>query len=229
MQALRHLLGMRNSLVVEQVRYTERDATPLARALATGETGSKDYLVRFPDGAGMRIRCQHARVYADLMPDPRLPAYEALARVIRPGMRVLELGAGTGAGSAALARAVGPSGGVVSLERDGESVRFARRRYPVPHLAAERGGVESLRGELDGAFDTIVSPISQLDRPTLAELCRCLAGGGCLAIWGTRPDTVDDLLSDLRDWTVSHLEPGLTVFRKPQADDPDPGVSNLER
>lgn len=229
MQALRHLLGMRNALVVDQVRYTERDATPLARALAQGGTGSKDYLVRFPDGSGMRIRCQHTRVYADLMPDPRLPAYESLVRVIKPGVRVLELGAGTGAGAAMLAWAVGPSGGVVSLERDGESVRFARRRYPFPHLAAERGGVESLRGELDGSFDAIVCPAGELDKAVLAELCRCLAGGGCLAIWG-RTDAMDEeLLAHLRDWSCSRLGQGLIVFGKPAPDDPDVGASNLDQ
>lgn len=229
MEALRHLLGMRNALVVDQVRYTERDAVPLARALAAGGSGCKDYLVRFRDGAGMRIRCQHTRVYADLMPDPRLPAYEGLGRVIKPGMRVLELGAGTGAGSAMLAWGVGPSGGVVALERDGESVRFARRRYPILHLAAERGGVESLRGELDGSFDAIVCPAGELDQTTLAELCRCLAGGGCLAIWGNVDGLDQDLLLPICDWHCSRIGQGLLVFGKPAPDDPQVGVSNLDQ
>lgn len=229
MQALRHLLGMRNALVVDQVRYTERDAVPLARALASEPSGSKDYLVRFPDGSGMRIRCQHTRVYADLMPDPRLPAYEALQRIIKPGMRVLEMRAGTGAGSALLAWTVGPSGGVVALERDGESVRFARRRFSVPHLATERGGVESLRGELDGAFDAIVCPAGELDESTLAELCRCLAGGGCLAIWGRPEDLDEDPWSPINEWSHSRLGQGLMVFGKPAPDDPEVGASNLDQ
>ncbi|MCL4220450.1 MAG: methyltransferase domain-containing protein [Phycisphaerales bacterium] len=229
LQTVRHLLGMRNAVTVDQVRYTERDAVPLARALASEATGSKDYLVRFPDNSGMRIRCQHTRIYADLMPDPRLPAYEALDRIIKPGMRVLELAAGTGAGAALLARTVGPSGGVVALERDGESVRFARRRYPAPHLAIERGGIESLRGELDGSFDAIVCPAGELDEPTLGELCRCLAGGGCLAIWGRAEDADQDMLFPIRDWSRSRLGQGMTVFGKPAPDDPDAGASNLDQ
>ncbi|MEM0983943.1 MAG: methyltransferase domain-containing protein [Planctomycetota bacterium] len=108
---------------------------------------------RLASGDRVRIRPTARRIYDDLAPDPRRFAAQRLAAVVKPGSRVLVLGAGTGAAADLLAEAAGPTGTLVSLDSDGESVRFARRRYASDVAAMEIGTYRSLRGELDGAFD----------------------------------------------------------------------------
>jgi len=186
-QRLRRRLGLPQVLLIDGVRYAERDLVPLHRAVSPRGKGVKEYVVRFPNGRGrMRIRCTPSRVFADLATDPRLAAYEhGLAR-LRPGMRVLEFGCGTGAGSARIAHAVGPSGGVIALGTDRESIRYARRRYQFDHIAFELGGVESLHGELDGSFDAVfIHDAERLPQAQLKELWRCVAGEGWMLL--TRP------------------------------------------
>ena len=58
----------------------------------------------------------------------------------------------------ALAARVGPSGAVVALDPDHESIRYARRRYTDSNIAWEIGGIGSLEGELDGSFDVVIAP-----------------------------------------------------------------------
>ncbi|RMH13345.1 MAG: methyltransferase domain-containing protein [Planctomycetota bacterium] len=233
LQLIRHTLAMRNSVTVDGVRYTEREPTTLARALGPQGTGMKEYFVRFPDGSAMRIRCEPSRVYADLMEDPRLRAYEPALERVRPGMRVLEIGAGTGAGSDRLAWAVGPSGAVVALEDDAESVRFARRRYPTPHLAVERGGSESLHGELDGSFDAAVVRCSPaFDQSAAAELARCIAPGGWVLFWDLSDSQglmdLASFASVFRNWEQERLAADSVLVRKPApARDSGSSRSNL--
>ncbi len=187
-QRLRRRLGLPQVIVIQGVRYTERDLVPLHQAMSARGSGIKEFIVRFPDGQGrMRIRCTRERIFADLFTDPRLPACEhALAR-LRPGMRVLEVGCGTGSGSGRIAQAVGPSGGVVALCRDRESIRFARRRHRFDHLAFEIGSTETLRGELDAAFDAaFVHDDESLSVENLAEIWRCVAPGGWMLLHQAR-------------------------------------------
>ncbi len=150
----------KRTIRADGVRYRERSGISLRRALGELGPGVKEYEARFTGAAGerrsMRIRYTRSRRYDDIGSDPRVWLYERFIDRVRPGMRVLELGCGTGAGSAMLARAVGPSGGVVSLDRDGESIRFARQRYPSDQQGFELGWLESLDGELDGAFECMV-------------------------------------------------------------------------
>jgi len=115
--------------------------------------GGGQFEVMFPSGEITRVRPGPERVYHDLDPDPRHDAAGGLAELVLPGDRVLILGSGTGESAGVLAEAVGSTGAIVALEHDGESVRFARRRYPHGHCAHEIGGWRSLGGELDGAFD----------------------------------------------------------------------------
>lgn len=192
------ILHLPRTWTVEGVRYRERTREPLSRALAPTGEGMKEYEVRFPGPdapAPMTIRFTRARRYADLAASARLPLYRALDQIIRPGQRVFELGCGVGEGAALLADLVGPSGGVVAVGSDPESIRYARRRYRSPVLGYEHGGAETLAGELDGSFDTVLmsdAPAALTEEPgarrdLLAELWRVVAPGGALLICETAP------------------------------------------
>lgn len=194
---------LKRTWAADGVRYTERSGGSLRRALAQGGPGVKEYDARFTDadpGARrtMKIRCTRSRVYHDLIHDPRVDAYAPACEIIRPGERVLEIGCGTGAGSAMLHHAVGPSGGVVSIDRDGESIRFARMRYPCGHGAFELGWIESLAGEPDGSFDAVigVDPLAGAsDDPQRArdslELARVVRRGGWVLLVALRAGAPD--------------------------------------
>lgn len=189
---LRHALGMRQVFVVDGVRYREITIEPLRRALSRKGTGTKEYDVTFADGSTMRIRCTAQRVYADLMESRLTPVCEAADEFLRPGMRVLVINGGTGDAGAHIAGRVAPSGAVVSLEMDEESVEFAQRRYRLPNASFERGGIEGLNGETDGAFNAVVAFDPDGPRPAaesvLGELWRVVAPGGALVIAASAGD-----------------------------------------
>ncbi len=187
--------------IVEGVRYRERKSNSVKGLLPNATTDAREYEVRFPDrgNAGqrpMRIRVTRARIYDDLSPDPRVELVRALDSLVRPGDRVLMLGSGTGAGARRLAYLVGPSGGVVALDRDGESVRFARQRYNDPQTGFELGWTETLSGELDGAFDAAVAvdPLrdatNQIERArAIAEILRVIRPGGHVLCVGSSSES----------------------------------------
>lgn len=197
-KSIRHMLGARAVIVVDGVRFHERSTITLRRALAETGPGVKEYRVRFRAGAereSMKIRLTRSRIYGDLLTDPRVRVYRQLIGQIRPGSRILELGCGTGSGSVMLSQGVGPSGGVVAINRDGESIRFARQRYDLANTGFELGWIETLAGEVDGAFDVVcaVDPLrSASDDPArssaMGELWRVLASGGVLVVMCTKPE-----------------------------------------
>ncbi len=166
------------SLIVSGVRYLRRHAL-LARRDPT-------YEVRFADGHRMRIRPTPARRFQDLTGDALEIPIDLLARLVRPGARVCALGAGTGFLGAVLSRLAGESGQIVTIENDGESVRYARRRYPLPNVAQELGGLALLDGEPPGAFDRVIvaRPLALLDDACeehhVQRLLRMLAPTGLL-------------------------------------------------
>lgn len=170
------------TIVVDGVRYRERSTEPLHRSLSERGPGHKDYDALFPGSAPMRIRCTAERQYADIVGERLLDPYRLADRIARPGMRVLDARCRTGYGAAHLARLVGPSGGVVALDPDHESIRYARRRYPEGNVSFEIGGVESIEGELDGSFDMVVAVnllrSSGAMRKACEALWRVLAPGG---------------------------------------------------
>ncbi len=183
---LRAAFGLHRSTVVDGVRYTETGAETLRRALSRRGTGSKQFIAEFGHGERQEIHCTGWRIYADLM-DPRLlPCYEMTLQCLRPGMRALDFGCGTGYGASWLLDAVGPSGAVVAVDRDQESIRYAQRRYAAPNAAFELGWLGSLAGEIDGAFDLVVSLDAIRDgddeRAVIAELWRVLKPGGWMLI-----------------------------------------------
>lgn len=143
------------------VRYRERSGISIRRALSEHGPGVKEYDVRLPwidqeRRRGMRIRFTASRIYGDVGHDPRTTLYSQTLDLITPGLRTLEIGCSTGSGTTLLTQAVGPSGGVVAIDRDGEAIRFARQRHRSDHCGFELGWIETLEGEPDGAFDAVV-------------------------------------------------------------------------
>src|SRR5690606_24336126 len=120
---LKFALGIRRALWVGQTRYKELGAEPLAHALSRRGSGAKEYRVRFADGRRMIIAATRHRHYADLVGPLGLEVYQALSAALRPGMRIVALETGTGYIGEWLSAVVGPSGAVVALDGDAESVR----------------------------------------------------------------------------------------------------------
>lgn len=179
---LRGAIGLPRTHRVGPVRYRERSTEPLSRALSHKGSGSKDYEVRFASGERMLIRCTRARVYDDLVGDRTPTSIRAIETMIRPGMRVLICPGGTGALADRIAGHVGPSGAVVSLEKDAESVQFASSRYARDNIAYEIGTTSQIGGETDGAFDAAIIAFLGEDEDaasaTLGEAIRLVADGG---------------------------------------------------
>jgi ubiquinone/menaquinone biosynthesis C-methylase UbiE len=134
----------------------------------------------------MLIRCTRTRVYDDLVGDHTPASIRAIEPVVRPGMRVLVCPGGTGALGARIARLVGPSGAVVSLDHDDESVQFATRRYPLANVAYEKGTSKDIGGETNGAFDAAIVAFAdeteEAATNALAEALRIVKGGGWVLV-----------------------------------------------
>lgn len=219
-------LGMtRRRIEIAGVVYRERSGVSLRRALSEVGAGVKEYDVRFPlpgramastqypHRETMRIRYTRLRQYGDLGYDPRVRFVQSLRDVVRPGQRVLELGCGTGASSGLLASGVGPSGAVVAINRDGESIRYARQRYRADHLAFELGWIETLGGELDGSFDVVACVDLYRDAPddpskarAIAEIWRVLVPGGSVLLMFSDAGVIDASIDRLNALGAEAIE-----------------------
>jgi SAM-dependent methyltransferase len=181
-QTLAMVFRGQRSFVVGGVRYRERTSEPLHRALSERGPGFKDYDALFSGAAPLRIRCTALRQYADIAGQRVLAPYELADPILRPGMRVLDIRCSTGFGAAHLAQRVGPSGAVVAIDTDHESIRYARRRYDTANISFELGGIDSVGGELDGAFDAVVAVnllrVAEEAPSLVVALWRVLAPGG---------------------------------------------------
>jgi ubiquinone/menaquinone biosynthesis C-methylase UbiE len=106
-------------------------------------------------------------------------------RLLRPGMRVAMLPCGTGYAAAVVSGRVAPSGAVVALDPDEQSIEFARLRYPIHNVSYECGGMEHLTGETDGAFDAVIAILphgGSSDDARINELWRLAGPGGWLLV-----------------------------------------------
>ena len=192
---LRHAIGLRQTFTVDGVRYTETTRESLRRALSRKGSGQKEYEARFPDGSSMTIRASADRPFADLASPDALTAYTRADRLLLPGMRTLILPGGTGYAGHWAAERVAPSGAVVSLEADEQSVNYARHRYRLPNISFERGALSDLSGETDGAFDAaLVVNLPDPSDASLSELWRLIAPGGWLLL--AAPAATADTLLD---------------------------------
>jgi ubiquinone/menaquinone biosynthesis C-methylase UbiE len=119
------------------------------------------------------------------------PAMVIAASGIKPGMRVLEIGSGSGAFTLDAARAAGPSGKVYALDVQEDMIDKLRKKLSRP----ENGDVKNIEivkksayelpfdaGSLDLVFMvTVFQEIPDKQR-TLAEIKRVLKPDGILAI-----------------------------------------------
>jgi ubiquinone/menaquinone biosynthesis C-methylase UbiE len=109
------------------------------------------------------------------------------------GMRILDLGSGSGRDVYALAGLVGPEGFVVGVDMTDEQLDVARRHvdfhskafgYPAPNVEFHKGYIEKLNdlGLEDGSFDIIISNcvinLSPDKEAVLREVYRLLKPGG---------------------------------------------------
>lgn len=187
---LRRALGLRQNFTVGGVRYKEHSTETLRSALSRRGAGRKVYDVSFRDGSRLTIECTRERTFADLAPPPNLPMLLRTERLLRPGMRVLVIPGGTGYSAAMIAGRVAPSGAVVAIEPDEQSVQYARHRYPIQNVSYEYGGVAEVRGEVDGSFDAVVAIDSRAtppDEQDVVELWRLVAPGGWLLVAHASP------------------------------------------
>lgn len=206
----RHLLGFRQTFSISGVKYRELSADSLRHALSRSGRGYKDFEATFADGASMRLRCTRDRWYADIA-GARFGAILAIADpLLRPGMRVLLPRGGTGFLGSWIAGRVAPSGAVVSLESDPESVEYAQHRYRLPNASFESGGLEALDGETDAAFAGALfvdfDPPSEDPKGACERLWRLIRPGGWLAYVAARPaPDLQPVLSGLSGATVQTL------------------------
>lgn len=94
-----------------------------------------------------------------------------LARLLRPGLAVLDIGCGTGAITSGIARAVGPQGYVVGVDRDVGLLELARREHgTLANLHFDTGDATTL--SFRGRFDIVTAArtLQWIAEPGLAVL-----------------------------------------------------------
>src|SRR4051794_5717411 len=129
-----------------------------------------------PDDSEDRVE-EHRRLSAQSAIFDPLTERLFLAAGLRPGLRVLDLGTGSGGVAMLAARLVGPGGAVVSVDRDAAALSLA-------HDHARREGVtnvEFLEGDLSvpelpgGHFDAVVGRLVLMYLPEPAATLRAVA------------------------------------------------------
>ena len=183
---LRHAIGLRQTYDFGDVRYRELSTERLKHALSRKGRGHKDFDVTFRNAPPLRISATPRRVFADISGPRLLGVYQRAEPILRPGMRALILSAGTGYAAEWIASRVAPSGAVVALDDDEQSISYAQRRYAIPNVSFEVGSIDALTGEIDSAFDAAMAvgaiPAGADPAHILAELWRIVTPAGWLLV-----------------------------------------------
>jgi len=111
--------------------------------------------------------------------------HRVLADLLRPGMAVLDIGCGTGAITAGIAKAVGPEGWVVGVDRDAPLLDMARREHAaITNLVFEQQDVLEL--SYDACFDiaTAARALQWMANPVLAleRMIAAVKPGGMVVV-----------------------------------------------
>jgi ubiquinone/menaquinone biosynthesis C-methylase UbiE len=111
--------------------------------------------------------------------------------LLKPGLRVLDLGCGPGNMTLELTQRVGPQGGVVGVDRHEdqfEGAREASRDLPVTFRAMDAYRLDFENDSFDGVFSHALFEHLVRPREALAEVRRVLKGGGFVGLrspdWG---------------------------------------------
>lgn len=130
------------------------------------------------------------------------------------GMRVLDLGSGSGNVARLAAELVGPDGWVVGIEQDPVAVEFARRRTAAANVEFRVGDAQTLDG-VEDTFDAVVGRLVLMYLPDRAAALRraaarvrpgglvCLHEADLEYLWAS-PQT--PLWSQIRAWFLEALE-----------------------
>ncbi len=140
-----------------------------------------------------------------------------LARLVRPGLSVLDLGCAAGAITSGIAKAVGPEGQVVGVDRDPVHLESARAHYgDLTNLHFEQGDAAAL--DYHARFDIVTSArtLQWIADPgqAVAAMARAVKPGGLVVIldynhagnaWDPAPpDQFQRFYQAFLDWRQAH-------------------------
>jgi ubiquinone/menaquinone biosynthesis C-methylase UbiE len=95
--------------------------------------------------------------------------HRCLAELLRPGLSVIDVGCGSGAITAGIARAVGPHGSVLGIDRDPALLELARTEHALlPNLQLECGDATTLQVEAQFDIVTAARTLQWTAEPALA-------------------------------------------------------------
>lgn len=122
---------------------------------------------------------------------------DVVVRLARPGLRVADVGAGTGYFALPLARAVVPGGQVFAVDTQAEMLDLLRPRVPpgAPVVLVQGDATRTTLPEASVDLVLLANVWHELDDPAaaLSEARRILVPGGRIAILDWREDVGDQL------------------------------------
>lgn len=144
-----------------------------------------DYVLSMPRGAAVIYPKDSAQIltYGDIF----------------PGARVLEAGAGSGALTCSLLRAVGPTGHVTSYEIRADHADHAHRNVTAFH-GEPIGNWQLIVGDAAGHTGTVDRVVLDMLEPStmIDMLARCLVPGGVVVVYVATTTQLSRIVEDLR-------------------------------
>src|SRR5581483_10387464 len=136
---------------------------------------------------------------------------QGLAGLLHPGLSVLDIGCGTGAITAGIAEAVGPSGRVIGIDRDAQLLEIARNEHrTLANLEFELGDAQALRFHAEFDIVTAARTLQWIAQPAqaIANLKRAAKPSGLVTVLDynhTRNDWDPDPPREFRQFYAAFL------------------------